>query len=70
MQAYSETGQDTCSVCFGLYKDDVNSETGAILSGCDWIQCGEEDCAVWSHVKCLEECFGGFICAICQSVFV
>ena len=67
---YRETGQDTCCVCFGLYKDDVDDETGLVLAEHDWIQCSEEDCGVWSHVKCLEECHGGYICAVCQCVFV
>ena len=43
--------KDTCSVCFGIYKDDVDEDTGCILPGRDWIQCGEDDCGVWSHMK-------------------
>ena len=38
-----ESGQDTRSVCFGVYKDDVDEDTGCILPGRDWIQCGEDD---------------------------
>lgn len=46
-----QSNQDVCSVCFGLYKDDINSGTGMVLNGCDWIQCTEEDCAAWTQQK-------------------
>ena len=65
-----QSGQDTCSVCFGVYKDDVDEDTGCILPGRDWIQCCEDDCGVWSHINCLEECYGGYMCAVCQCNFV
>ncbi len=60
---------DICSVCSGCYKDDIEEETGDILPGRDWIQCGEIDCGVWSHISCLEECCGGYICAVCSCNF-
>ena len=63
-----DSGQDTCSVCFGIYKDDID-DTGCLLPDCEWIQCNDEDCGVWSHIQCLEEVAGGFMCSICQSVF-
>ena len=59
-----ETNEDVCCVCFGLYKDDVNK------SNREWIQCSSEDCGIWSHVCCLEETDGVYVCAICKSVFM
>ena len=67
---YEEAAQDSCSVCFGLYKDDLDEETGCIATDREWIQCSDQDCGVWSHVECLEESNGGFICALCQNVFM
>ena len=64
-----ETNEDVCCVCFGLYKDNVD-KSGCILTNREWIQCSSEDCGVWSHVCCLEETDGGYICAICKSVFM
>ncbi len=51
---------DICSVCSECYKDEIEEETGDILPGRDWIQCGEINCGVWSHISCLEECCGGY----------
>ena len=45
-------------------KMNVDEDTGCILPGRDWIQCGEDDCGVWSHINILEECYGGFMCAV------
>ena len=61
-------GQDTCCVCLGQYKDDID-ESGCVLINHDWIQCPDSDCGVWSHVQCLEESDGGYICSLCQNVF-
>ena len=59
-----ETNEDVCCVCFGLYKDDVDK------SNSEWIQCSSEDCGIWSHVCCLGETDGGYVCAICKSVLI
>ncbi len=53
---------------FWVYKDDINTGTGLVLDGCDWIQCTEDDCAAWSHIKCLQEQHGGYVCAVCHVV--
>ena len=66
----ASSNQDMCRVCLGLYKDDIDEETGSVLPDHDWIQCSEEDCGAWSHVKCLEESAGGFVCSICQNIFI
>ena len=65
---YRETHQDICSVCFGIYKDDMDSETRCIIPDKDWIQCSDTDCGAWSHVKYLEEGHDSFICSVCQCV--
>ena len=62
-----KTSQDTCCVCL---RDDIDEETGNVLLEHDWIRCSEDDCGVWSHVKCLEDSAEGFVCSICQNVFV
>ncbi len=51
MKNVQESSQHTCCVCFGLYKDDINSGTGLFLDGCDWIQSTNKDCAAWSYVN-------------------
>ncbi len=66
MKNVHESSQHTCSVCFGIYKDDINSGTGLFL---DWIQSTNKDCAAWSHVNYLEEQQGGYVCAICHVFF-
>ncbi len=63
-----QSNQDVCSVCFGVYKDYINTVTWLVLDGCDWIQFTEEDCAAWSHIKCLQEQHGGYVCAVCHVV--
>ncbi len=30
-----QSNQDVCSMCFGVYKDDINTGTGLVLDGCD-----------------------------------
>ena len=55
------TSSDLCAVCFGAYNDDID-DSGDITA--DWIQCADAQCAVWSHVNCLEREVGGFVCAI------
>lgn len=60
-----QTSQDTCHVCFGLYKDDIDEDTGCLLPDREWIQCCDEDCGAWSHVECLEEAAGAYVCSLC-----
>ena len=67
--AYQEISKDMCYVCLGLWKDDMDEETGCLMPGREWIQCSDEECGVWSHVECLEETAGGFSCSVCQNVF-
>ncbi len=62
-----EVSSNECAVCFGLYDEDVNSETGELMS--DWIQCTSEDCGVWVHTECLDMCDGDFVCTICGTIF-
>ena len=67
---HMKTSQDTCCVCLGLYRDDIDEGTGNVLPEHDWIQCSEDDCGAWSHVKCLEDSAEGFVCSIYQNVLV
>ncbi len=62
LETNRESDEDACSVCFGLYKDDIQTY--------EWIQCSNEDCSVWSHVYCLDETDSGYICAVCDNVFM
>ena len=62
-----EVSSNECAVCFGLYDEDVNSETGDLMS--DWIQCTNNDCAVWVHTECLDKCDGDYVCRICETLF-
>lgn len=57
------TSGDTCAVCCGAYVDDVDD------ANADWIQCTNENCAVWSHEDCLDKEVGGFVCGVCSCVF-
>ena len=43
---------------------------GCIATDREWIQCSDQDCGMWSHVECLEESNGRFICALRQCVHV
>ena len=58
--AYQESSKDMFCVCLGLWKDDMDKETGCLMPGREWIQCSDEECGVWSHVECLEEEAGYF----------
>ena len=55
-----------CAVCCGQYQD----VTGNRVDDSEWIQCTNSDCAVWTHVDCLEQCDDEYICAFCQTYFV
>ena len=67
--AYKETNTNTCCVCFGIHKDDIDEETGCLIPGHEWIQCNDEECGVWSRSQCLQETSGGFLCSMCQNMF-
>ena len=61
-----EISSSECASCFGLYEDDIN-ENGDITS--EWIQCTNEECALWMHTHCLDASDGMFVCAVCQNTF-
>ena len=46
--AYHEISKDMFCVCLGLWKDDMDEETGCLMPGREWIQCSDEECGVWS----------------------
>lgn len=66
LEKFAKTSDDVCAVCTGAYVDDID-ESGDVTA--DWIQCADNNCAVWSHVDCLERQATGYVCAICFSVF-
>ena len=37
--SYQEISKDMCCVCLGLWKDDMDEETGCLMPGHEWIQC-------------------------------
>ena len=49
-----EVSSNECAVCFSLYDEDIDSETGDLMS--DWIQCTNDGCGVWVHTECLDKC--------------
>ena len=64
---HHEFSMNECAVCCGLYEEDIDEETGEVTS--DWIQCTNVDCAVWSHVDCLELSDGDYVCIVCHTLF-
>ena len=68
-RAARETSTNTCCICFGEHKDDIDEEIGCLILGREWIQCNDEECGVWSNSQCLEENAGGFLCSMCQNMF-
>ena len=62
----SEISSSECASCFGVYEDNVD-KSGAV--NCEWIQCMNEECALWMHTNCLETSDGEYICAVCQNTF-
>ena len=47
-----DISSNECAVCFGVYEDDLDSDTGEPT--CEWLQCTAEDCGVWAHSDCLD----------------
>ena len=62
-----EVSSNECAICFGLYDEDIDPETGDLAN--DWIQCTNENCSVWMHTECLEICDHDFVCSICGTLF-
>ena len=63
-----EISSNECAVCFGVYEDDLDSDTGEPT--CEWLQCTAEDCGVWGHSDCLDRSDRScYVCPVCQTVF-
>ena len=58
-----EVSSNECAICFGLYDEDLDSETEDLMS--DWIQCTNDGCGVWVHAECLGKCDGDCVCCVC-----
>ena len=61
-----QPSQEICVDC--IYEEDIDEESGLVTS--DWIQCTNVECAVWSHVDCLEQSDGDYVCIVCHTLFV
>ena len=59
---HQEISMNECAVCCGLYEEDIDEESGVVTS--DWIQCTNVECAVWSHVNCLQQSIQNVLYAI------
>ena len=64
---HSESSTNECTVCFGLYSDDL-SEDGAPAR--EWIQCPDESCSKWMHEYCAAKDQDGHCVCVCGSMFV
>lgn len=63
-----EVSLNKCAVCFGLYDEDIDSETADLMS--DWIQCTNDGCGVWVHTECLDKCDGDYVCCVCGTLLL
>ena len=62
-----EVSSNECAVCFGLYDEDVDPDSGDMTQ--DWIQCTDKNCGVWTHTECLDKCDDDYVCYICGVIF-
>ena len=59
---HREISEDECAVCFGLHEEDPEQV--------EWLRCTNEDCNVWSHTDCLENCDGVYVCYACGTLLM
>lgn len=60
MDPASTSAQNVCSVCLGLYEDDL---LDGVLQN-DWVCC--TNCDKWMHLDCLTTEGENYVCVLCN----